>query len=293
MPHPLDGARLKVVRAQKHLQLLKHEILSYRSTNPHEFPTEQEGDVRIARPAVIKAGCEPPEELSCIIGEGVSPLRSSLDYISWELASRYHKPRPVVGKNKDISFPILDSPTGDGANRFAKMAKKWSFPAAAVSLIQSVQPHHAGYEPLRLLSLLTNTDKHCLPLLTVAYVNTASMEVTVQGPPLGACIMEPPGSKIIVTGSNVAGMSLRRLTLEDLKDPFFNLPIPGVSGLAARDAPGPGSPEQQPRSVKVDGQVTIFVALKDSPVPFVPVDGTVEQLVECVMNIIPRFEQFF
>src|SRR5579872_1380415 len=105
--HPLDGARLKVVRAQKHLKLLKDKIGAYLNTNPYEFPTEQDGERMTARAAVIKPGCEPSEELSCIIGECVGPLRSSLDYITWELAKRFHVPAPIVGVNRDISFPLL------------------------------------------------------------------------------------------------------------------------------------------------------------------------------------------
>jgi hypothetical protein len=59
------------------------------------------------------------------------------------------------------------------------------------------------------------------------------------------------------------------------------------------DGPAPGSSEQQPRSVKVDGQVTVFVALQNVAMPFAPVDRTLEQVVKCVADIVPRFEKFF
>jgi hypothetical protein len=48
----------------------------------------------------------------------------------------------------------------------------------------------------------------------------------------------------------------------------------------------PVATRQQPRGVKVDGQVTVFVALKNSPVPAEPVDTTIEKLVKCVTDIV-------
>ena len=301
MKHPLDGAKLKIVRAQKHLNALKNDIALYLSTNPYEFPTEQDGDVLTARPAIIKAGCEPSDEFSCIIGECVGALRHSLDYIAWEIAKRFHVPPPIVGKNRDISFPILDSPTGDSADRFAKMAKKWCFPADAISLIQSIQPYHAGYEPLGALAFLTNTDKHCLPLLTIAYAKTSSIKVNVEGRPLATAIMHPPGSAAILFGHNVTDMEVRQLTPDEVPEPLrpttegakvfssrFKVHLPGT-----QNASTPPPSEPQSREVKVDGQVSVFIALKDSLMPFVPIEGTLEQIIKCVANIIPRFETFF
>jgi hypothetical protein len=83
MRHPLDGARLKIVRAQKHLDSLKDEISRYLDTHPYEFPTEHEGNVVAARPAIVSE--PPPLELGCIAGDCFSNLRKSLDYIAWEL----------------------------------------------------------------------------------------------------------------------------------------------------------------------------------------------------------------
>jgi hypothetical protein len=45
--------------------------------------------------------------------------------------------------------------------------------------------------------------------------------------------------------------------------------------------------------VEVDGQIAVFVALKDFSVPAAPVDILMEQIVKCVADILPRFDPLF
>ena len=61
MSHPLDGARLKVVRAQEQLASFKDEVSRYLDAKPYEFPVEDHGNAVTARAAVIKE--EPPLRL--------------------------------------------------------------------------------------------------------------------------------------------------------------------------------------------------------------------------------------
>jgi hypothetical protein len=294
MKHPLDGARLKVVRAQKHLKTLKDEIAGYLRTDPHEFPVEHDGNAVTAREAVIKADRQSPDELSCVVGECVEPLRHALDYIAWELATKFAVSAPVVGKDEGIYFPILDAPTGDSADRFDKMAKKYTFGADAVKLIKDVQPYVAGYEPLKLLAALTNRDKHCLPLLTVAYVNTALIELSVVG-------QSPDMCRTAIAGRNAVSVSVRSLPatetgpVTEIAAVFDMLNSDGkvFQVTAAVNTADPGGLEQKPGSVKVDGQVSVFVSLKDGAMPLVPVERELEKIVKCVADILPRFEQFF
>jgi hypothetical protein len=292
--HPLDGARLKVVRAEKHLNALQDEIGRYLDTHPYEFPTEHEGDVVTAKSAVVKT--EPPLDLGCIFGDCLTNLRSSLDYIAWELAVR-HSPAPVVEGKDIIYFPLAKDATDFGTKRRADLAR-YSIPAPALDLIESVQPYHTGYESLRLLTTLGNKDKHRLPLLTVGQADTSSIQVTVTGAPIPTLRMQPPGSACVVEMFNTTAGEVRRLTpkdLEEMQKPGYNpfARLPGWPGGPTVDTPSPAPPEQQPRSVKVHGQVTVFVAIKDAPVPLVPIERALEQLVKCVANIVPRFEPFF
>ena len=193
-----------------------------------------------------------------------------------------------MSKNRDISFPIFDDPTGDGAKRFAKMAKKYAFPADSIALIQSVQPHNAGYEIMRFLSDFVSTDKHCVPLMTLATANTDWIE------------FQHPDSAAVV-GSCGGGMIIRKLTSADLDESGMASDESNRRDFAmleqmlakASDASRPSQPTQQARTVKVNGQVTVFVSLKDSPMPNEPVERKLEQIIKCVADIVPRFDGFF
>jgi hypothetical protein len=104
MSHPLDGARLKVVRAQKHLKALYHEIERYIDAEPYDVPVTQIGNL-VSAEGVITA--EPPPDLACIVGDCVTNLRAALDYVAWELVARFAT-KPLTGKQeRRISFPIV------------------------------------------------------------------------------------------------------------------------------------------------------------------------------------------
>src|SRR6202008_4862235 len=87
MADPLAGARLKIIRAEQHLRSLHDEIGAYLQTDPYKFPVEFDDDAGIMEPAVITH--DPPLELGCIVGDCLGNLRASLDYIAWQLASKY------------------------------------------------------------------------------------------------------------------------------------------------------------------------------------------------------------
>jgi hypothetical protein len=288
MNHPLDGAKRKVVWAEKHLSALQDEIGRYLDSHPYEIPTEHEGDVVAVRPAIVKV--EPPLDLGCIFGDCLANLRACLDYIAWQLAVRFAATAPIVGKDR-IQFPLARK----AADFKPKpLADKHSFPASAISLIESVQPYQAGHEPLGLLNSLVNEDKHCLPLLTIAYANSASIEVRVAGPPAEIVMYQPAGSKAVIIGHASSGMIVQRLPADaDPNDPSLLLKLMAEAVTTAGNTASPGTSEQQPRSVKVDGQVAVFVSLQNPLVPLEPIERTLEQLVKCVADIVPRFEPFF
>ena len=170
MAHPLDGARLKIVRAQEHIDSLKAEIATYLDKRPYEISTQITGDPPLRMPVTT---IPPPLRLSTIIGDFVTNVRASLDYIVWELAVRYFSPAFDASDSNDrriTAFPICDSPADpwyvDRLNRLAKRG----IPTPAIDEIKTMQPHNRGYESLRWLRELVNTDKHRMPILTISYV---------------------------------------------------------------------------------------------------------------------------
>jgi len=165
MADALAGARLKIIRAQKHLDSLKDELARYTQSKPYGLTVENDRDVvGMVRPN-WHITCDPDAYLGTIVGDCLCNLRSALDYVAWELASK-HVGRPLVGppSGKDrITFPIVSGANSFGDSR--KVFARYKIPTSAIDEIESVQPYGGGYHPLWLLNLLVNSDKHRLPVL--------------------------------------------------------------------------------------------------------------------------------
>jgi hypothetical protein len=179
MPHPLDGARLKIVRAQEHLDSLKIAIWEYEKTNPYAV-TINNNPKQIGGKADITK--HPDPRFSTIIGDCLHNLSSALDYVMWEIASTFAgRPlsAPPLGDDKPY-FPLWDSTTSF-TNYSARLndPRKWNYkiPHPVVSAFEAVQPYHAGYERLGLFKILVNVDKHRLPLIAQGEINTFQLSV--------------------------------------------------------------------------------------------------------------------
>ncbi len=253
MQHPLDGARLKIVRAEEHLNALKDEIARYMDGKPYSFPIEQDEDSVKIHKAVITT--EPPLRLSCLLGDCLVNLRSSLDYVAWQLAVRYAGRQLSPGTDR-IYFPIMGQ--ADNRHRFDKnrrpqLEKAYSIPAPAVDLIEGVQPYYAGYEPLGILNALVNADKHRLPLFTVASARTYRLG------------MDFPGRQKVWANAGV----------------WLSMNLKAVH---------PSEPPLDPATMKMDCDFAIFVTLQDFATPREPIDVAMENIFKCVANVVPRFD---
>jgi hypothetical protein len=109
----LDGARLKLERAEEHRQTLIGEFQQYWSSDAYvPEPDVQDGE------AILRAKVRtPPDPMwSVIIGEWAHNVRCALDYITWELGVDYKGPAPnpippgSAGRPwRDVQFPIVTS----------------------------------------------------------------------------------------------------------------------------------------------------------------------------------------
>ena len=145
MPNPLDGARLKIARAQEHLEAFNEVGGRYIRTEPYGIVSKVEGDF-IHVEGVITV--EPPRCLACIVGDFVTNLRASLDYIAWELAMKAGRSLSDSQKRR-IAFPIaLDKASfskKDGTA--AHLERVCGIPATTIAVIESVQPFDGLYLP--------------------------------------------------------------------------------------------------------------------------------------------------
>lgn len=238
--HPLDGSRLKVVRAQKHLDDLGFSIRQYLDTNPYNLVV----DDKTGSFDMLRVTMSPPLALSAIAGDCVGNLRAALDYIAWELAARYASRPLIIGKDRPY-FPLYDA-VGGCSKDIDVLSKVYSIPAAPLGEIAMAQPCNARYKPLSYLHLLVNQDKHRLPLLTIGVIRSAD-------------IGNARGRIWFV------GTDLPAFTVEGLGDPQVDMNV----------------------------QATGFVAFEDVAMPREPVTLTLANILECVADIVPRFEPFF
>lgn len=259
---PLDGARLKIVRAQEHLNAFKSESAAFLETKPYSFVSEVHPTHWWIKPHFTT---EPPKRLSLLVGDCVTNIRASLDYVIWELATTHFKPPPDLSRQRDrsiLNFPILlADPTREQGHidHLDRLAKR-GIPAGALDVVRDAQRDAGGDDQLCWLYDLVNTDKHRFPILTVGYFVAAQIEIT---------------------GFQGRNLLLRSSTIHD--------------GLAVKTETM--SPElveflrDNPMNVNI--QAAIDISTTDLPMVEAPLDWTLEEIIKSAANVIPRFDRFF
>jgi hypothetical protein len=261
MAHPLDGARLKVIRAHEHLDCLKAEVGMYLQEQAHEVRSQPARNPQVPWLSTTHTlrslvPTVPPLRLSAIIGDCVTNARAALDYIMWELAARYFEP-PVdlkrKGEKRITAFPIFKRP-GDKCvkDRFDALTNR-KIPAPAITEIKRAQPYNAGYEPLLSLQKLVNRDKHQTLLLTTGDFDHMIVEL----------------------------------------NPVYDQMRKSETITIPRDDLATGNQPAFQSDVEMKGKAAIYVTWKDVSMPREPVDLTLEKIVKSVVDIVPRFDRFF
>ena len=175
VPLPL-GIRLKIERAQEHVNTLEREIAAYREGRHYEFAGDFDSKPKhcLVRFHLLE---HPEERWGVILGDVAHNYRSALDHIAWQLVKRYG------GRGgRQTKFPIYakesDYIDWRAPRRACDPRGKWSDPFEGVdeeivALIESFQPYRREGEndPLAILSAISNRDKHRLLLPTVVAVD--------------------------------------------------------------------------------------------------------------------------
>ncbi len=160
--HPLDGPRLKLKWASKHVDLLDDMIRRHAEMRGYEVVPEVDTERNVCRfrlrahfPIFLDAGLE--------VGEALYQLRSCLDHLVWQLA------KSPSEKNQ---FPILAMPDPDRFNRWTH-----SVPDPAKKVIERFQPYkwEDFHESLLwALNELSRWDKHRIITPTIGKMNIPS-----------------------------------------------------------------------------------------------------------------------
>ena len=168
----LDSVKQKIDRSAEHLRSLESEAMRYFSANPGEVvPEEDAKSGRIVMRFVQRIPV--PVAIPLIVGDALQNLRSSLDYLVWEL---------VLAANNNPSdkhqFPICDS-----IEAFEEQLRRHRLDGVtpeAIAEIKALQPCHYGQDkekaPIRVLETFTNINKHRRILVTVLAAHQARTE---------------------------------------------------------------------------------------------------------------------
>jgi hypothetical protein len=156
MTHPLDGAFAKLERATELLNTLQVAALRYLDPIPWDLLGEvlHEPDRYVVTVGVKKA---PPPRLGAIFGDLIHNLRSSLDYLVYELVRLNHQePQNKTG------FPIYkDRPTGTFSNASRDALR--GVADEPIALIEKLQPYNRSdlqRTALIIVREFSNRDKH-------------------------------------------------------------------------------------------------------------------------------------
>lgn len=185
MSDPLPGYRLKLNRAQEHFDALHAAIDAVVAASPDELITKLDSQAN-EHVFGINGGLDPlPSVFPLIIGDCLHNLRSSLDYLVYELSGR-----PAGEPSRQTAFPICDSPhayfgTRGNPNRAASR-KVSQVDSAAAAAIERLQPYNREDgnphgDPLWLLSELSNEDKHrTLPVVRAYLLSMGAIDYVTQ-----------------------------------------------------------------------------------------------------------------
>lgn len=160
MAHPLDGSRARIERAGDHIEALDAVLARFARDGSFRIvgePDTNTGEYVLRVYSERQPPTPPPLLASVILGDVLNNLRSSLDYVVWQLAES-----PST-KNQ---FPIFDDP-----KRFEKKCPRYLFsvPPERWAKFESYQPYpgRENNRALGVLATLNDADKHRL-LLTGA-----------------------------------------------------------------------------------------------------------------------------
>ena len=254
MNHPLDGVREKIVKAEAHLATVRAEIASHKNKCTVLAKKRPYGDSSFDLYIDFP---DPPLSLSCAISDCIQNLRTSLDYLVYELALPAGEP-PIHNL-----FPICNTPQVY-ERQVEQRDRLHNVPDKARAIIESLQPYNAKAgkrfsHPLYSLNRLIAADKYRLPALTVI------------------CRPQPTFIYTELNGPN-------RIKVVSITEPFQDGALLTNHRL----------PELQAEEVTMHIERGIYLPFRDLPWTDSAADTVLGNVIWFMKNhVVPRFESFF
>jgi hypothetical protein len=253
-----DSVNCKLFRAKEHLDGVQVETQKYYQANPARIVRQQEGspDEFIGK---VVTDAPIPQKIPLIVGDFLQNLRSSLDYLVWELV--------LSAKNipdHNSMFPICT--TSEAFKSQLARHRLDGVPASAIAEIDALQPYQDGQgakaNVLAMIDDLCNVNKHRRILTTILYGGQAPSDLVTQE----------------IDGQIFANVSFESILKQGTKIG----PFPMVDG-----------PQGRFPKVDVPLNFVAFIAFDDGAAKNVEVGYTLSIFMGYVMQILHNFEKFF
>ena len=166
MNAPFSHSRLKLTRAEQHVENIAQIIDAYTKLEP-QYSVEQTFGNYVH--FEIYRTFAPPVLLPTIVGDAIHNLRTSLDVMACEVVRQNKK------NDKGVYFPFADSPELlDGAIKRKNMDRTSK---EAVDLIRELKPYRGGNTALRAVHDLDIQDKHTGIILQISQLSTQGVGI--------------------------------------------------------------------------------------------------------------------
>ena len=171
-----ESVRAKIVRAIEHLKALDEIALGYLRGNPGEVVRQGEPNPYGVLDVIPRTKI--PLRFPLIVGDALQNLRSSLDYLVWELV--------LIANNQPSDknqFPICKSP--EAFEEELRRHRLDGVSPEAITEIERLQPYHDGQRwevnVLYVLNHFCNVNKHRRILLTELKGSRPRAVVSIDG----------------------------------------------------------------------------------------------------------------
>jgi hypothetical protein len=157
----IKSAKVKLVRAEKHLRAIKRCIAAYAASEPYKIVPKAKGKKKLNIPK------SPPRQLTLLTGEMLYQMRSALDHLAFALVESNPNIAAIDPHWRDHSqFPLRTRLPKNCSPPLAKRKFAKDLPGIAdapFAFIESVQPYRrlgVVNNALGDLAILSNIDKH-------------------------------------------------------------------------------------------------------------------------------------
>lgn len=151
LEHPV----LQLIRAKEHLESLDAAVSMFHTSKPTTVSVAGSPDNTL-KTLYINIPV-PDARLGLLAGEVFISLRSSLDYLMWQLALQ-----TTQNPHRRTEFPVVWRVNDGTEARLAEVMK--DIPPAAIDIVKALQPHLRGdtyqSDPLWQIDVLCNIAKH-------------------------------------------------------------------------------------------------------------------------------------